>query len=372
MILSFFGAILIFVALLDGFESTVLPRRVTRRWRPTRLYFRTTWSVWHRGAELFPVGRYRENALGVYGPLALLGLFAAWMCTLILGFAAIHYGLATLAGDRDVREYLYMSGETIFTLGYGDITPDTFFGKFLAVVEAGLGFGFMAVIIGYLPVLYQSFSRREQSIALLDGRAGSPPTAAEFVRRLGVAGACGELDRILTEWELWSADLLESHLSFPVLGFYRSQHDNQSWLAALATILDVSALLVITGGGEYRRRAELTFAMARHASVDLCLVLWLPPTAESKARLTTAEAQQLISLRLQGNSTPEQIERLNELRGLYEPFLQSLAEFFKFRLPRFVPERSAPDNWQTSPWVKRAPGLTELPNIGADEESHFG
>ncbi len=265
-----------------------------------------------------------------------------------------------------------MSGETIFTLGYGDITPDSFPGKFLAVVEAGLGFGFMAVIIGYLPVLYQSFSRREQTIALLDGRAGSPPTAAEFVRRLGVTGACGELERMLPEWELWCAELLESHLSFPVLGFYRSQHDNQSWLATLAMILDVSALLVITGGAEYRRRAELTFAMARHASVDLCLVLWLPPGENSVERLTANEAQQLLALRMNSEPSPEQIERLNELRALYEPFVQALAEFFQFRLPRFVPDRSAPDNWQTSPWSKRAPGLTDLANLDGDEESHFG
>lgn len=372
MVYCCLGAMLILLVLLDGFESTVLPRRITRRWRPTRLYFQSTWRLWRRAAALLPAGRYRENALGVFGPLALLGLFGVWIFTLILGFASIHRGLATLSAGSDFRDYLYMSGETIFTLGYGDVTPDSFSGKFLAVIEAGLGFGFMAVIIGYLPVLYQSFSRREQTIALLDGRAGSPPTAAEFVRRLGVKGACGELERILPEWELWCAELLESHLSFPVLGFYRSQHDNQSWLATLATILDVSALLVITGGDEYRRRAELTFAMARHASVDLCLVLWLPPGNDPAERLTATEAQQLFALRSQGDLSPEHLERLNELRALYEPFLQALADFFRFRLPGFVPDRAMPDNWQTSPWSRRAPGITDLANIGADEASHFG
>lgn len=372
MIACGLGVLLIVVTLWDGFEATVLPRRVTRRWRPVRLYFRTTWAAWRRTAEWIPAGRNRENTLAIYGPLSLLGLFASWICVLIVGFTLIHWGLDTLAGESDLRHYLYMSGETIFTLGYGDITPKTYPGKFLSVVEAGLGFGFMAIIIGYLPVLYQSFSQREQSIALLDGRAGSPPTAAEFIRRLGVDGSCGELERILAEWESWSAALLESHLSFPVLGFYRSQHDNQSWLATLATILDVSATLVVTGGAKYRRRAELTFAMARHASVDLCLVLWLPPVGDLPERLSADEAQQLLTQRLVSAPTPEQLARLNELRALYEPFIHSLAHYFRFRLPRFTPGRSAPDNWQTSPWMGRAPGLTDLPRSSADEESHFG
>lgn len=367
------GVLLILLTLLDAFEATVLPRRVTRRWRPTRVFYRVTWSVWRCFAERIPAGRYRENALGVFGPLSLLCLFATWTSTLIFGFAMLHWGRENQPGEQDFRQYLYMSGETFFTLGYGDVTPKTFGGKFLAVLEAGLGFGFMAVIIGYLPVLYQAFSRREQSIALLDGRAGSPPTAAEFVRRLGAGGACGELDRILPEWELWSADLLESHLSFPVLSFYRSQHDNQSWLGTLALILDVSAVLVVTGGAEHRRRAELAFAMARHASVDLCLVFWLPPVGVTVERLTDDEARRLIALRAAPeDSIQEQCKRLNELRALYEPFLRALSDYFRFRLPRFYPDRSAADNWQTSPWTTRAPSLTELPQAGADAESHFG
>src|SRR5262249_4912734 len=157
-------------------------------------------------------------------------------------------------------------------------------GRALAVVEAGIGFGFLAVIIGYLPALYQAFSRRETAISLLDARAGSPPTAGEFLRRLGLAGGAAAAEPLLAEWERWAAELLESHLSFPVLSFYRSQHDNQSWLSTLSTILDTCSVLLVGVKGAGAYQAQLTFAMARHAAVDLALVFRTPPLAPDPDR----------------------------------------------------------------------------------------
>ena len=365
------GLCLIVLTLADAFEATVLPRRVTRRWRPTRLFYRSTWGVWLQWAFRLPSGRYRENALAVFGPLSLLTLFAVWVISLILGFAALHWGRQSLPGGGSLGDCLYLSGETFFTLGYGDLTPQTPSGKLLSVMESGIGFGFMAIIIGYLPVLYQAFSRREQTIALLDARAGSPPTAGELLRRFGGAHGEGEMERFLVEWEVWSADLLESHLSFPVLGFYRSQHDNQSWLAALATILDVSAVVLVTGSERCRRRAQLTFAMARHACVDLSLVFWLPPTSEVRERLSPGDLAALVA-DLGGAEAADLEPRLRELRALYEPFLLALSSYFCLRLPGFVPAKRGGDNWQSSAWTKRAPGLTELSAGAATPEEHFG
>ncbi|HEY4232374.1 MAG TPA: potassium channel family protein, partial [Lacipirellulaceae bacterium] len=221
------GVLLLLLALGDAFEAMVLPRRVTRRWRLTRLFYRPAWVLWRNAALRLPAGRNRQNAFSIFGPLSVLGLFGCWIFLLIHGFALIYWGQHTLAGDTggEFRQCLYHSGETFFTLGYGDVTPATYSGKYLAVVEAGTGFGFMAIVIGYLPVLFQAFSRREQNIALLDARAGSPPTAGEVLRRSRRPESCREIERFLVEWEAWSAELLESHLSFPVLGYYRSQHD---------------------------------------------------------------------------------------------------------------------------------------------------
>jgi Ion channel len=369
------GVLLLLLALGDAFEAMVLPRRVTRRWRLTRLFYRPTWIIWRGAALNLPAGRYRQNAYSIFGPLSVLGLFGCWIFLLIVGFALIYWGQHTLAGDAggEFRQCLYHSGETFFTLGYGDVTPTTYTGKMFAVIEAGTGFGFMAIIIGYLPVLFQAFSRREQSIALLDARAGSPPTAGELLRRSRRPEHCREIERFLVEWEAWSAELLESHLSFPVLGYYRSQHDNQSWLAALSTILDTSAILLLSGGEESRRRAELTFAMARHTSVDLCLIFGLRPPEPSAERITPAELRSILS----GNFAPSDAEsdlfqRLASLRELYEPFITALGNHFCLFLPRFVPDEAKPDNWQTSAWTKRAPGITELPAGGTRADKHFG
>src|SRR5690348_15965888 len=107
-----------------------------------------------------------------------------------------------------------------------------------------MGFGFLAVVIGYLPVLYQAFSRREVHNSLLDARAGSPPTALGLSTRYDLKTRRAELDQVMAAWELWAAELLESHLSFPQLGYFRSQHDRQSWVSALCAVLDANAVLI--------------------------------------------------------------------------------------------------------------------------------
>src|SRR5262249_46157166 len=142
-------------------------------------------------------------------------------------------------------DYFYVSGITFFTLTFGDVVPTGAVGRVLSVLEAGLGMAFLAVVISYLPVLSQAFSRREATISLLDARAGSPPAAGEFLLRLARGGGVASLDGFLAEWERWAAELLESHLSFPPLAYYRSQHANQSWLAALAAALDASAFVLV-------------------------------------------------------------------------------------------------------------------------------
>ena len=372
MIAAALGALLIFAALLDTFEAVVLPRRIARRFRLARMYYLSMWRLWRLASDVLTRGRDRQNFLGMFGPLSMLGLFALWAVLMIVGFALIHWGAGTMAdGEGDFAQCLYLSGETFFTLGYGDVTPEAYGGKLLSVVEAGTGFGFMAVVIGYLPVLYQAFSRRERNIALLDARAGSPPTAGELMRRAAQRDARHETERFLNEWELWSAELLESHISFPVLSYFRSQHNNQSWLAALAVVLDASSILLVAGGSGVRRRAELTFAMARHACVDLCLVFWLPPREPDEPRLTPEEAQAMLGLVVEdATERGEAVTRLASLRELYEPFLAALSAHFRFVVPRFVPEKVVTDNWQTSPWTSRAPGLTDLPGA-ASEEEHF-
>ena len=244
-------------------------------------------------------GQPRENLLTVFGPFSLLLLMALWAIGLVVSFALLHWGLGSqlqdLHGGSGFGLDLYMSGTTFFTLGLGDVTPRTIVARLLTALEAGMGFAFLALVIGYLPLISQAFSRREVSISMLDARAGSPPTAARLLCRHGGEGGDDLLD-LLRNWERWSAELLESHISFPVLSYFRSQHDNQSWVAALTTILDVCALIVARIDEQPVTTARLTFAMARHAVVDLCAVFRLEPASPPRDRLPAAEEKRLESV----------------------------------------------------------------------------
>jgi hypothetical protein len=370
---------IIFFVLLDAFEVMILPRRVRRGFRLARIFYRSAWILWRLVAKLLPPGRWRNGLLSIFGPISLFALFAVWAMGLIVGFGLLHWSFGTAIAfaresDNNFAGYLYFSGTTFFTLGYGDMVPTGPWGRVLSIVEAGLGFGFLAVVISYLPVLYQAFSKREVTISLLDPRAGSPPTAGELLRRLAESGSLASTGPLLAEWERWAAELLESHLSFPVLSYYRSQHDTQSWVAALTTILDTSAIVIAGVDGSAGYQARLTFAMARHAAVDLALVFHAPPLIPQPDRLAEADCDRLrktlSAAGIKLADGPAVAKALSELRGLYEPVVNALATHFMFSLPPFLPEKPPVDNWQTSPWMPRAPGLGGLP-AASSADDHF-
>ncbi len=359
------GVFLFLTTLWEGFETIVLPRSVTRRLRLTRLFYITSWRATSGVARRSRMGGKRELFLSFYGPLSLPLLLGLWAVPLVLSFALMDWALGPGAyrspvGSHGFDSMVYSSGVTFFTLGYGDITPRTGPARGLAVLEAGVGFGFLALVIGYLPVLYQAFSRREAIISRLDGRCGSPPSAGEMLRRHAQGDSMPALTGLLAEWEQWASETLESHLSYPVLPYYRSQHDHQSWVAALTTIMDTCAVALVGASGApawqigLQWQARMTFAMARHAVIDLCYVFHAAPVAPEPERLT-AEGLAQMRARLAAAGLPlcdgpEDNRALAELRHLYEPYVQALADFFLFDLPPWQGDPKAQDNWQTSAW----------------------
>ncbi|HET9839814.1 MAG TPA: potassium channel family protein [Candidatus Angelobacter sp.] len=353
------GVVLIVMVLWETFETIVLPRRVTRQFRLTRLFYRSTWRPWAALAAVRSTRKKRDAMLSYYGPLSLLLLLAFWAVTLVFGFALLHYGLHDrLSGTlfhNDFGNALYLSGTTLFTLGLGDVVPATGLGRFVTVLEGGMGFGFLALVIGYLPVLYQAFSRREVTISLLDARAGSPPTAAELLRRQSGPHGIEALTELLEHWEQWAADLMESHLSYPVLAYFRSQHDNQSWIASLTAVLDVCALTMVGVEGMCQYQARMTFAIARHALVDLSQVFSAPPEKDGgRDRLPPPVLAELrAALAASGFVLAEgdaAIAELRRLRGLYEPFAFALADHLRLELPPWIKTSTGKDNWQTTAW----------------------
>jgi len=370
-----FGLIIIWVVLLDAFETVVLPRRVTRHFKLTAWFYRQTWIPWRRLARRVKTVSRQQNFLGYFGPLSLILLLGFWASGLILGFALMQYGIG---GHEQLNQepltfgrILYHSGETFFTLGYGDIVPTSGGARALSVIEAGMGFAFLGVVIGYIPVVYSSFSRREIQISMLDARAGSPPSALELLLRL--AGRTDDpgvnqtvLDEVLRDWERWAGELLESHISYPVLSFFRSQHSNQSWLGALTTMLDVTSLVLVGIEGVHPGQAKLTFAMARHAAVDLAQVVNAKFDRDAPERLPDGEASALrnglaaAGLKLRDDNYGR--EKLTRLRSMYEPYVHSIARNLMLTLPPWRHEQKARDNWQAGPWDRliQARGLGAL------------
>lgn len=369
------GIVVIWVVLLDAFETVVLPRRVLRNFRLTAYFYRRTWIPWRKIASHIKTTSRQQNFLGYYGPVSVILLMAVWAAELILGFALIQYGIGgheQLSGERlNFGKILYHSGETFFTLGYGDIVPTSGAARALSVFEAGMGFAFLGVVIGYIPVVYQSFSKREIQISMLDARAGSPPSAAELLVRL--AGRTEEpgvnqrvMDEVLRDWEHWAAELLEAQISYPVLTFFRSQHSNQSWLAALTTMLDVTALVLTGIEGIHPGQAKLTFAMARHAAVDLAQVVnaRLDPTAPDRLPEVELDALRgvLESAGLHLRNDDYARDKLAKLRSMYEPYVHSTGRNLLMTLPPWRHPEKLRDNWQAGPWdrVIQARGLAIL------------
>ncbi len=373
------GAVLLMVVLLDAFQSIILPRRPVGRLRITRLFFLFTWRPWRVLTACVRSRAAREQIYSIYGPLSLLLLFIFWAILLTIGFGLIDYGLHVGFHDpmlkstdpwSRLRSCLYVSGTTLFTLGLGDVTPETQFARLLTVLESGTGLGFIALVIGYVPVLYTAFSQREVLVALLDARAGSPPAAAELLLRHSFDEGPQILRELLADWERWSAEMLETHISYPILCYYRSQHDNQSWLAALIAVLDTCALLIAMMEGEKTRQAQLTFAIGRHTLVDLVHVFHLEAEevalrARPLTRLADEELTRLCEA-LEGTvfypcQDFQSRERLTAMRTLYEPYACALADYLKLQLPLWVAPRTPKKNdaWTVMAGLRSPQALAE-------------
>ncbi|MGI4945352.1 MAG: potassium channel family protein [Janthinobacterium lividum] len=341
--------VLLAVTLQDAFEVMLLPRRINRRFRFMRLYFRACWAAWGALARHVKHPPRREHMLSLFGPLSMLLLFALWAGTLISGFGLLEWALQG-PNRSSLPEQAYMSGVTFFTLGYGDVVPHTGAARLMAVLEAGTGIGFIAVVIGYLPVLYQLFSRREAHVIQLDARAGSPPIAVTMLCRHADGGGMDKVDPLLREWEIWGSELLESHLSYPMLAYYRSQHDNQSWLAALAVMMDTCAMILVGMEAIPPFQARMTFSMTRQVLVEMAGSFLIEPTRhDNEDRLPPEVWRRMMAEFAEAGvawtENPGTRDTLAALRATYEPLLNGLSHRLLLPLPGWMPEGKVVDHW---------------------------
>jgi hypothetical protein len=321
------GAALIVLLLSEFFVAFMLPRRVRRDPRIARRLIGLLWRPWRAFARRFAPAT-ADTMLGLFGPLALLFELFVWVIGLMIGYGLLEWAVGGGSfGDRFLGSSgLFLSaGSTGGSVGL----------RIVQLLEAATGVGVLFIVIGYMPAVYTGFSRRETAVSQLATRGGSPPAAGTLIHRAAGREHWRELERDLQGWEEWAAELMETHLSYPLLAFYRSQHVNQNWLAALTAMVDVAAFVKATSADGELEAAEVTYRIGRHALADLALQFRLEPAPVD--RLSDADFDDLFGI--VERSTVANVDReaarrrLDKLRGLYEPNAQALADFLALELP---------------------------------------
>ena len=323
------GIVMLLWTLLDVLRTLVMPRAARGRFRLSRILFRPVWQPWRWIGVRRKTIQSRERVLAAAAPSFFFILLFGWVSLALLAYALILWSPAFVHGlgrsDGSFGDALYSSGSSLFTLGIGSGAA-TGWTRAIVVIAGANGLGLFAVVIAYLPVLYQAFNRREVGVLLLDARAGSPPSGPELLHRMGSAGMASALPELFAEWERWVADVLESHMSYPILSLFRSPHDNTSWVTSLGSVLDAATLMLTSVDGEPDERAKLLYGTGVHAVEDLYYYLRL---TEREAVIQRDEFEWVLEdMKDDGFSirpVDDAFARFTEKRAKYAPRLDALA-----------------------------------------------
>jgi hypothetical protein len=266
------GIVILLWTLIDVIRALVIPRAARGHFRLPRVLFRPLWYPWRWIGVRQKTAQSRERFLAAAAPVFFFSLLVGWAFLVVLGYALIlwspAFGPGLGLGHDSFGTALYYSGESLFTLGFGNVAA-TGWTRAIVVVAGATGLGLFAVVIAYLPVLYQAFNRREVGVLLLDARAGSPPSGPELLHRMGSAGVASSLPELFAEWERWVADVLETHMSYPILALFRSPHDDTSWVTSLGAVLDAATLVLTSIDDGLDEHAKLLYGTGVHAVEDL-------------------------------------------------------------------------------------------------------
>jgi ion channel len=265
------GIVIVLFTLNDVFQSVVVPRSTPARYRLTRWVVRPGWRLVRWIGLSSQSANKRERMFGTFAPAMVIILLFLWVAGLILGFAFIFFGLRHQLRPpiNDFASAFYFAGTTVLTIGFGDIVATSGLSRLLALLAGGSGLGTIALAISFLFSLYGSFQRREIQIVTLDARAGAPPSGVNLLETIRKYGFEDDLPRLFGEWEKWAAEVLDSHLAYPILAYFRSSHDNESWVSALGAVLDSTTLLLTTVVDGPRGPAKMMFGMGTHLVEDL-------------------------------------------------------------------------------------------------------
>lgn len=271
------GAALVIATLADLFISVVVPRSVGGRFRPSVILLRQGWRLWRRAAIRIPDQEKREDTLGVFAPTLLVTLLTYWVLSEIAGYGLLFWALRSgLRPEPNVGGAIYFAGASLLTIGFGDVVPMNVATRVLALFAAGGGLATFAITTTFLFQTFGAFQRREAFVVTISERTGAPPSGLEFITRHVKLGLMDDVGAILRESQRWIAEVMETHLAYPVLTYFRSSHDDESWVGTLGAILDACTLLRTTLDADHRGQAVITARIGTHLVRDFTAFFNLP------------------------------------------------------------------------------------------------
>jgi hypothetical protein len=268
------GISLVTAMLFDVFLAVVVPRRAPNLGRHVRVSGNVVpglWWIWREVGLRLQSAERREGLLGTFAPLALIVLLVVWLSGLIFGYGLILDALRSqLRPEPDsLGTSIYFAGVAMLTIGFGDFVATGAWARLTSLVAAASGLGLFALVITLLFTLYGSFQRRERAVLVLEAGAGAPPSGVTLLETYALGGMLDELPRVFSEWQAWAAEVLDSHLAYPILAYFRSSHDNDSWISSLGAVVDAATLVLTTVEGGPKGWAKLSRAIGNHCLEDL-------------------------------------------------------------------------------------------------------
>ena len=338
------GLFLIWVSLRDVFQSVIVPRAVDRRLRISAALVRRLWRLWPVLAWRIADDDAREDFLATFAPFALVCLLAAWVFTLIVGYRLVFFALRGQLQPQPVNLWkaLYFAGSSLLTIGFGDITGRTGLARLLSIAAGASGLSVVAVTTAFLFAVFGAFQRREVFVVSLGSRAGSPPSGLGLLTIHAGNGILGDLPALFVQGQQWTAEVMESHLAYPILSYFRSSHDYESWVGTLGTLLDAATLLLTTTGKTARGQAQIFYWLGRHLTHDF--VRYFGLTTQDSVGIEQSEFNQaytrLSEMGFEMRDPHRSWKDFSELRVAYAGALSAMAAFWQIPPLQWVGDRS--------------------------------
>jgi hypothetical protein len=359
-----FGLAVVVLVLSDIFQSVIVPRAVGRRFRISFYVWRAIWQRWPSISwRLHPRNEdAREESLAVFAPFTLVLLLIVWASCMIVGFGFVFWGLRAGISPplHSLGDALYFSGTTMLTVGFGDFVGRTPVPRFFSVIAAISGLSVFSIVTAYLFLLFASFQTREAFVVMVGARAGAPPSGVNLLAIAAYSETRDDLPRVMIDAQRWAAQVMESHLAYPVLAFFRSSHDYESWVGTLGTLLDAASLMMTTIQGAHNGQARIFYNIGRHATHDLARYFHVGAGVEApgiERREFELACDRLQHAGYELHDRDEAWSRFAALRSTYANHLNAMAAFFEIPPLQWIGDRGM---LPSKPHAASADGLSSI------------